>query len=781
MVSLKGIKNPLPYKYQRIFVGIVYCFLIAGACFTIGTNTALLRGAHETVLFKTDRYLSELSKSIRNALQDRFQRTLMVLESVARSQDLESALSADRQRDLQEQAELLQFEYFAFVSPDGSAICSDGIARTFTPQDGIMRAFEGQRVIDVKTPETAVSAQNRQIPLFAVPIYSDGEPGGIAGVLAAPISPERTDFFLTQSYYGGNVFFNIVQSDGTEVFMTQRSHLSWFHEPEDFDGAGNLFDALDANVEIISDTSVNDLRVSAAAGQDASIRFRLLNHDTTQTALLTHISGTDLCIWMVDTNDAVSEGFDQILHKASAINFWGTICFSVLIIALIFLYRKNMFTLMMDPVTGGYSPSRFNQEAERLIARSAPGDYTFIVMNTAGFKLFNDIYGYAESNRILKHIHSTILKYLEKGEILARFGADDFNLLIHTTSEEVIVQKLDLVVDEINQYNAHLREKQWIMFRAGVYQIADTTLPVVHIRDRANIARKKLEIPTGDILYSCGFYEEEDRAQLQQENILTNKMDDALKTQDFKVYLQPKVDISTGKIINAEALVRWEDADMGLVPPDKFIPLFEKIGFIRRLDLYMWEQVCICLRRWLDAGLQAIPISVNLSRMHLINRDFLAPFIEIQKKYAIPPKLLELELTETAFQDRPDAIPEAISQIHLAGYSCSLDDFGSGYSSLNNLESLDIDILKLDCKFLRDARTENDKGHIVIEELIHMARRLGITVCCEGVETEDQLAFLRKCHCDIGQGYLFSKPVEVAAFEELLFAVYQEIPNDLSF
>ena len=126
-------------------------------------------------------------------------------------------------------------------------------------------------------------------------------------------------------------------------------------------------------------------------------------------------------------------------------------------------------------------------------------------------------------------------------------------------------------------------------------------------------------------------------------------------------------------------------------------------------------------------------------------------------------------MTETAFQDRPDAIPEAISQIHLAGYSCSLDDFGSGYSSLNNLESLDIDILKLDCKFLRDARTENDKGHIVIEELIHMARRLGITVCCEGVETEDQLAFLRKCHCDIGQGYLFSKPVEVAAFEELLF------------
>ena len=463
-------------------------------------------------------------------------------------------------------------------------------------------------------------------------------------------------------------------------------------------------------------------------------------------------------------------GTNAVLPRSSYYggDVFGTVCFITLIIALIFLYQKNMFTIMLDPVKGGYSSSRFNQEAEYLIRHSVPGDYTFIVMNTVSFKLLNDIYSYDESNRILKYIHNTILKYMGKCEILARSSADDFNLLIRTTSEEAIIQKLDLIVDEINRFNDELTEKQWIMFSVGVYQIVDTALPVIHIRDRANIARKKLKIPTGDILYSCGFYEEEDRARLQQENILTNKMEDALKNQDFKVYLQPKADISTGRMINAEALVRWKDADMGLIPPDEFIPLFERIGFIRRLDLYMWEQVCICLRRWMDAGLQPIPISVNLSRMHLINKDFLAPFVKVQKKYCIPPELLELELTETAFQDLPDAIPEAISQIHLAGYTCSLDDFGSGYSSLNNLETLDIDVLKLDCKFLRDARTENDKGHIVIEELIHLARRLGITVCCEGVETENQLAFLRKCHCDIGQGYLFSKPVEVAVFEQRL-------------
>ena len=196
-----------------------------------------------------------------------------------------------------------------------------------------------------------------------------------------------------------------------------------------------------------------------------------------------------------------------------------------------------------------------------------------------------------------------LLKYMESGEILTRSGADDFNLLVRTTSDEVIIQKLDLMVDEVNRFNDELTEKEWIMFSAGVYQIVDISVSIIQIKDRANIAREKLTIETEDVMYSCGFYDEADRAQLQKEEILKNKMGDALKNLDFKVYFQPKVDISTGKIVAAEALVRWKDVDMGLVPPDEFIPLFERIGFIRKLDLYMFEQVCVCLRRWLDEGL----------------------------------------------------------------------------------------------------------------------------------------------------------------------------------
>lgn len=765
MISKEERSSRVLYRHHKIFTKIAYFVLIAVAVFTVGANIVLLYKTHQIIIATTNHHISELSRSLSIALDRRFQRTLAILESVALGCNQEKALSAEELAKLQKQAELFQFEYFARISPDGSAICSDGISRTFAGQDGIRKAFEGQMVIDAK--DTGSNAQNAGMPFFMIPIYSNREAGEITGVLAAPFSPLRTNFFLNQSYYGDNVFLNIIKSDGTEVFMTKRFHAPQLNVPG---GTNNLFDVLQANVETIADTTVEDIRQAAATGRNKTIRFRVPHSHLTQTARLTRIGNTDLCIWLVDTNDAISEGLDQLLHMAFWINGLVVICFGALICVLIFLYRKNTALLMVDPVTGGYSLSRFNQEAEYLLNCSTAGNYTFIVVNIVNFKIFNDAYGYYEGNRILKHVHDTMIKYLEDDEILTRSGGDDFNVLIHTTNDEVILRKLDLMVDEINHFNEELSEKQWIMFRVGVYHITDTDISVVHIRDRANIARKKMKIMNRDILYSCGFYEEEDRVRLQQEIIIKSKMNYALEHQDFKLYLQPKVDISTGRIVAAEALVRWKDADMGLVPPDEFIPLFERIGFIRWLDLYMFEQACACLRRWLDAGLQPVRISVNISRVHLTNKDFLLPFVEVQKNYRIPPELLELELTESAALDYPNAIPEAISKIHLAGYACSLDDFGSGYSSLNCLESLDIDIVKLDCKFLRAARAKNDRGHILIEELVHMAKRLGITVCCEGVETEEQFAFLQKCRCDMGQGYLFSRPIEVTAFEKMVYA-----------
>lgn len=771
MTGEKGAAHRISYRHHKILVKIAYLVLIIVAGFTVVINLVLLHETHQTIIAKTDRHISELSASVSNSLAQRFQRTLRILESVELSYDQDGILSSTELERLHERADLLQFEYFAFISPDGSAVCSDGVSRTFSQQAGIMKAFEGQAVIDVESSKTETDEQILNMPFFAIPIRSHGGTGEITGIFAAPVSPEQEDFYLVQSYYGGNVFFNLVKPDGTEIFMTTHSHVLPVDEPQNSDKQHNLFDTLDANVEIIRDTSVDDLREAAVSGRNATIRFHLPNSSSTQTGQLSPISDTGLCVWMVDTDDAVSEGIDQILHIAFRINGLGVVCFCLIITILLFLYRKNTHILMVDPVTGGYSLSRFTQEAERLVRHSNPGEYTLIVMNIVHFKYFNDTYGSDESNRILKYVHTAIQKYMEDGEILVRSGADDFNLLIRTSrnSNEVIIQKLELMVDEVNRFNKELPKKEWIMFRVGVYQITDTSLSVIHMSDRANIARKKPKIPVGDILYSCGFYEEEDLAQLQKENILVNKMNDALENHDFKMYLQPKVDISTGKIVAAEALVRWQNPDMGLVRPDEFIPLFERNGFIRKLDLYMFEQVCACLRRWLDEGLQPVQISINLSRVHLANKDFLKPFIAVQEKYRIPPELLEFELLESALQEFPKALPEAVCQIHLAGYTCSLDDFGSGYSSLNNLESLDIDVVKLDREFLNTAHTEGDRGHIVIEELIHMARRLGITVCCEGVETVEQLAFLQKCHCDKGQGYLFSKPVEVSVFEEMLF------------
>lgn len=630
-----------------------------------------------------------------------------------------------------------------------------------------MRAFEGEPVIDVASSET--TAYNKDMPFFAVPIYDRGNDREVVAVLATRVLPQWADSILKKYYYGGNVFFNVIKTDGTAVFMSENPNVSWSNEAKEFERKSSLFDTIRANAEILSDITIEDMEAAAIEDRQESISFRFPHDNLIRTAQITPIGDTDFCVWMVATNEAIVGLHEQMWHKSFLAGGLIILCFSALIFLLFFLSRKILHLLMVDPVTGGYTAYRFNNEAEELIRKSSAGDYTFVSVNIENFKLMNDTYGYHEGNRILKHVHDTLKKHMEKGELLVRSSADNFSILIHSIRNERLFQELDQIANEVNSFNDTLSEKQWLMFKVGIYQIMDTDLMIVYIRDRANIARKKAKNAKVHALYSCGFYEEEDRVSLKHENVIKNKMHDALKNRDFKVYFQPKIDISTNKIRGAEALVRWQDKDMGLIPPDDFIPLFERIGFIRELDLYMFEQVCIYLRQWIDQGLQPVPVSVNLSRVHLKDKHFLLPFVEVQKKHRIPSELLELELTEMAFLDYQDEIQEAIYSIHKAGYACSLDDFGSGYSSLNNLETLDIDVLKLDRKFLQSARTKGDKGHIVIEELVHMASRLGITVCCEGVETEEQRIFLEECCCEMGQGYLFSRPIEAAAFESLAY------------
>ena len=240
-----------------------------------------------------------------------------------------------------------------------------------------------------------------------------------------------------------------------------------------------------------------------------------------------------------------------------------------------------------------------------------------------------------------------------------------------------------------------------------------------------------------------------------------------LLRKEFLLYLQPKVGIATSKIIGAEGLVRWNPKE-GLIPPDRFVTLFEKNGFITRMNEYIWEQACICLKRWVDMGLEPVFVSVNVSRMHIHDNKLGEKLLELIMKYDLPPELLEPELTESIFFENEELLVGTIRKLQQDGFSISLDDFGAGYSSLNMLKDLSIETIKLDRGFFNEVIV-TPREKTVVAHTISLSKALNINIIAEGVENQEQAEFLLNAGCPFAQGYYYSMPVPIGKFEELAF------------
>ena len=305
-----------------------------------------------------------------------------------------------------------------------------------------------------------------------------------------------------------------------------------------------------------------------------------------------------------------------------------------------------------------------------------------------------------------------------------------------------------------------------ISVKAGIRQIGpeDDRTDLVVFVDQSSLARKSIK---DSISETQAYYDEDMKRTLETENAIERRMEEALANREFQVYLQPKYDLHTEKIKGAEALVRWIDPEKGLVPPDQFIPLFEKNGFVLKLDFYVYEEVLKRMAKWKAEGRELICVSVNVSRVHVGTADFFEKLNRLLETYQIPKKKFELELTETIMGGEGSDTREFILECKREGYPVSIDDFGSGYSSLNLLKDLPVDILKIDKGFLDEAEGSK-RSTIIVEQVVEMAKRMDIATVCEGVETEKQVKFLKRIGCDMAQGYLFSRPVPMDEFEAML-------------
>ena len=319
-------------------------------------------------------------------------------------------------------------------------------------------------------------------------------------------------------------------------------------------------------------------------------------------------------------------------------------------------------------------------------------------------------------------------------------------------------------------------EKTNIFIVSGICPVSEGQNNVSAALDLANIARKHAKNKGDTTVF---LFDENVRKQTANEMYVVSKMNMALENKEFVAFVQPKVSLETGKVIGGEALVRWIGKDGSMVYPNQFIPVFEKNGFITKVDFCVYEQILMYLKEAMSLGEEVVPISINFSRKHLESPDFIERMGTYMHQYAVPASLIEAEITESVFVMELDELKERVEEVHNLGMSIAIDDFGSGYSSLNVLAQIPADVIKLDRKFFDfDAGKVRQKQFI--KYLIRMMKHMGVMTVMEGVETEEQLEFMKKCGCDVVQGYFYAKPMPLPEFRRFVKEFNEKVEETIS-
>lgn len=415
---------------------------------------------------------------------------------------------------------------------------------------------------------------------------------------------------------------------------------------------------------------------------------------------------------------------------------------------------------MLDGLTGIYNREGFYRYTEQLLDKFPDISFCLMYWNIRKFKVVNDLFGREAGDKVLIHLANSLRE--EFGKETASYGRLERDNFICCVPESIIQKGKWLRLGDID-YDADGSEYHFYSC-SGLYKIIDKNLTIATMVDKARVA---METVKNNYLKPYAWYEESMWGSLVEEQKMNSAFRKAIAENQFKVYYQPLCRAEDGLISGAEALVRWEQPGAGLVSPGKFIPIFEKNGLISVLDRYVWSEVCRMQKGRLEQGKNVVPISINVSRVEFYNKHLCEDIRNIVQKYAVPPNLIKVEITESAYADDPTLVQEAVEKLHDYGFTVLMDDFGSGYSSLNTLKDLPIDVLKIDMRFL-DSFSENQKAAVILEAVIRMAKWMRLRVVAEGVETRQEWEYLKSVECDVVQGYYFYKPMPEADFENLL-------------
>lgn len=423
-----------------------------------------------------------------------------------------------------------------------------------------------------------------------------------------------------------------------------------------------------------------------------------------------------------------------------------------------YMNEEMAFRYFIDPQTGIPNRAAFVRDAELLLKSNPAKKYVVCSGNVNKFKIIDDLYGFEAGDKVL-HIVSVVLKYTVGSEgLCASLGGGNFALFFEYTPENMArLTKREFI--DCSVLGIAFR----VTMRFGLYVAQDRSESIMNMMNYATISMDKNSSPMEN---TFTMYTQEFHDQMKLETMITADMQGAMERQEFKLFFQPQYN-PAGTLVGAEVLCRWIKDDGFIRTPDVFIPIFEKNGFIKKLDRYVWEKSFQAIQRWHSAGIKVVPISLNISRITLKNDDIISFISDLHKNYSLPPHTVHFEITESAYMNDQKRLIGRVNGIRNLGYAIAMDDFGSGYSSLNTLKDVPIDILKLDMGFLRESEN-TERGGTIINSVVRMAQDLKLMTIAEGVETQNQADFLCSIGCDVLQGFLYSRPVSQAEFERII-------------
>ena len=414
-----------------------------------------------------------------------------------------------------------------------------------------------------------------------------------------------------------------------------------------------------------------------------------------------------------------------------------------------------------DSLTGAYNRKAFYRKAKEIIKSNPEEKYQIIASDIEKFKYFNDAFGWKEGDSLLKFYTEMLNGAFENKDVLfARAHSDIFYFLCKESDN--IINTLKYATKMVYQrfYEAKLS------FKFGVYNIKDKSIIINSMCDNAIAACNQAKLTYDHDVY---IYDDALMSKNQQNIQITKTMKQSLMNEDFKVYYQPKYDIQTNKMIGAEALIRWQHPELGFISPGEFIPIFEENGFITELDIYIWEHVCGFIEKMKNEHNKILPVSVNVSRKDIYKEGLPEILKSMVERHNLSPTYLHLEITESAYMENTENLLEVVRRLKEYGFIIEMDDFGSGYSSLNILAELPIDIIKLDMKFIQNEQ-KNKNSHNIISSIVNLAKWMNLIIVVEGAETEEHIQYLRRLKCNFVQGYYFSRPIPEQEFKNKLLS-----------